>query len=56
MLRNGQKVIVKGKPLDFKRIDREGTILNKVAFEHHYYRVKIGNSVEIVNDSMLEIK
>ena len=49
----GEKVIIKGVPLGFKRYDTIGVIVGAVPFESGYYRADVSGSIKIVNDSMM---
>lgn len=50
--KTGDRVIVKGQSFDYRREDSIGVILHQV--DIHYYRVRVGSTRTIVNDSFLE--
>ena len=47
MFKVGDKVIYKGVPKDFKRIDNKATILRKT-FEPNYFVIKLLSGAEIL--------
>ena len=47
MFKVGDKVIYKGIPKDFKRIDKKAVILRKT-FEPSYFVIKLNNGNEIL--------
>lgn len=47
MFKIGDKVIYKGVPKDFKRVDNKATILRKT-FEPNYFIIKLNNGAEIL--------
>ena len=50
MLKVGDKVIYKGIPKDFKRLDKKAVILRKT-FEPSYFVIKLLNGAEILVSS-----
>ena len=47
MFKVGDKVIYKGVPKDFKRIDNKAIILRRT-FDPNYFVIKLNNSAEIL--------